>query len=204
MFQVPTKLYPWVLLIVLQFMMPNISFLGHLSGILTGGLYAAGWLQWCIPAQDAVHAWEGNSSWLASLRRKPNYVACPAESVRLGSQLVQGQGGVLRQGAQLAYTVVRPALDCARSCWRGGPQGATAQQTTAPRRYVDDRGRLSNVTAPRQEGASGAPTSAVAPQHPSQEGTQTSPPSLVRAKGRGLHIIHGTGAGTDSITFAYR
>jgi hypothetical protein len=37
-FSVPASVYPWVLLLVLQLIMPNLSFLGHLAGILTGTL----------------------------------------------------------------------------------------------------------------------------------------------------------------------
>jgi len=37
-FSVPSSVYPWVLLLVLQLIMPNLSFLGHLAGILTGTL----------------------------------------------------------------------------------------------------------------------------------------------------------------------
>ena len=32
--QVPAKYYPWALLIVWQLLMPGVSFLGHLSGVL--------------------------------------------------------------------------------------------------------------------------------------------------------------------------
>jgi len=37
-FSVPSYAYPWVLLIFLQLVMPNLSFLGHLAGILNGTL----------------------------------------------------------------------------------------------------------------------------------------------------------------------
>ena len=37
-FSVQSYVYPWVLLVVLQLIMPNLSFLGHLSGILSGTL----------------------------------------------------------------------------------------------------------------------------------------------------------------------
>lgn len=43
-FSVPSSLYPWVLLVVLQMIMPNLSFLGHLAGILTGTLQHYGLL----------------------------------------------------------------------------------------------------------------------------------------------------------------
>lgn len=41
-FSVPAFVYPWVLLLALQLIMPNLSFLGHLAGILTGTLQCHG------------------------------------------------------------------------------------------------------------------------------------------------------------------
>jgi len=38
MVSVPASFYPWVLLVALQVFMPNLSFLGHLAGILAGTL----------------------------------------------------------------------------------------------------------------------------------------------------------------------
>lgn len=38
MVSVPSSVYPWVLLVALQVIMPNLSFLGHLAGILNGTL----------------------------------------------------------------------------------------------------------------------------------------------------------------------
>ncbi|KAL3816906.1 hypothetical protein ACHAXA_006982 [Cyclostephanos tholiformis] len=38
---VPSTAYPWALLVALQFMMPRVSFLGHLSGILIGTMQVA-------------------------------------------------------------------------------------------------------------------------------------------------------------------
>eukprot|EP00238_Polyblepharides_amylifera_P006462 CAMPEP_0196585262 /NCGR_PEP_ID=MMETSP1081-20130531/50055_1 /TAXON_ID=36882 /ORGANISM="Pyramimonas amylifera, Strain CCMP720" /LENGTH=337 /DNA_ID=CAMNT_0041906751 /DNA_START=417 /DNA_END=1430 /DNA_ORIENTATION=+ len=47
-FTVPSKYYPWALLGLFQLLMPNVSFLGHLSGLLIGLLYAQGRLQWLL------------------------------------------------------------------------------------------------------------------------------------------------------------
>ena len=58
---VPPILYPWVLLVVLQFIMPNLSFLGHLSGILTGTLQHYG----------IFHIVEVSDSFLIELESKP-------------------------------------------------------------------------------------------------------------------------------------
>lgn len=41
---VPSSVYPWALLVALQFFMPNLSFLGHLAGILNGTLEYYGFL----------------------------------------------------------------------------------------------------------------------------------------------------------------
>lgn len=35
---IPARLYPWALLIVFQLLLPSVSFLGHLSGLLVGYL----------------------------------------------------------------------------------------------------------------------------------------------------------------------
>ena len=37
--QVPSRLYPWILLLVTEVMLPGSSFMGHLMGILTGYLF---------------------------------------------------------------------------------------------------------------------------------------------------------------------
>lgn len=37
---VPKKYYPWIMLVLMQLMIKNVSFLGHLSGLLLGLMYA--------------------------------------------------------------------------------------------------------------------------------------------------------------------
>lgn len=46
MFTVPAKWYPWALLFFWQLLMPGVSFLGHLGGVLAGQAYVWGWLRW--------------------------------------------------------------------------------------------------------------------------------------------------------------
>jgi hypothetical protein len=46
-------LYPWVLLVILQFLFSNISFVGHLSGILIGYL----WVHGCFNFLSLPRAW---------------------------------------------------------------------------------------------------------------------------------------------------
>ena len=55
---VSSKVYPWAMLFVIQFLLPNISFLGHLSGILTGLLQLNGKLKYTIPSPDSLRAYD--------------------------------------------------------------------------------------------------------------------------------------------------
>lgn len=108
-FSVPTKLYPWVLLVLLQVRqpagvgrtyprwhrpwpwsvptmppaqvaLPNISFLGHLTGILVGVAYAAGWLHWITPSPARFKQLDESPA-LACMRRRANYVPCPEQEM---------------------------------------------------------------------------------------------------------------------------
>eukprot|EP01080_Neovahlkampfia_damariscottae_P007554 gene7554-11877_t len=44
LFSIPAAIYPWLLLILLQFIFPNVSLMGHLSGLIAGYIYAYGFL----------------------------------------------------------------------------------------------------------------------------------------------------------------
>ena len=54
MFNVPARIYPFVLLILLQVLIPGISFLGHLSGILIGVLISTGSFNILLPSQELL------------------------------------------------------------------------------------------------------------------------------------------------------
>ncbi len=41
-------MYPWVLLGILQFMAPNVSFVGHLAGLLVGIAHVCGSTSWLL------------------------------------------------------------------------------------------------------------------------------------------------------------
>lgn len=43
---IPKKIYPWILLVLIQLMITNVSFLGHLTGILVGYIYGFVWFQY--------------------------------------------------------------------------------------------------------------------------------------------------------------
>ncbi|KAJ1457624.1 hypothetical protein M885DRAFT_461626 [Pelagophyceae sp. CCMP2097] len=74
-FNVPAKLYPWAMLVLMQVLLPNVSFVGHLGGLLVGFAETQG-LLWCLaPSRACEAAFDG-----ALERRCPGYVATVAET----------------------------------------------------------------------------------------------------------------------------
>lgn len=73
-FYVPAPLYPWVLMLLWQVIMPGVSFLGHLCGVLVGQLYVWGLLQWITPSSSTLQRRESASS-LAWLYTQPMFIA---------------------------------------------------------------------------------------------------------------------------------
>lgn len=92
-FQVSSKMYPWALLVVLQFVMPHISFLGHLSGILLGTLQLHGALDIIFPSDSYLQHLE---TWAAleTITSKPGFVKMPETGSPLRS-LNRESGGLL-------------------------------------------------------------------------------------------------------------
>lgn len=73
---VPAKLYPWVLLVLLSLLMPGISFLGHLSGILFGMLIVSGILIASISPSIQYQKEMEQYSCCSILYNRPNYKKC--------------------------------------------------------------------------------------------------------------------------------
>lgn len=71
LFSVSTRLYPIILMILMQVVMPNISFLGHFSGIVAGFLVIEGYYCYLIPSVKLTHQIEERFS---CLTRISNYV----------------------------------------------------------------------------------------------------------------------------------
>lgn len=49
---IPSFIYPWANLLIMQLLLPNVSLLGHVSGIFTGFMYQFGWLKFLTPKKS--------------------------------------------------------------------------------------------------------------------------------------------------------
>ena len=78
MFRVSSSAYPWAMLVIMQFLLPHVSFLGHLSGILVGTLQLYGVFDCILPSSACLREIE-NCSWIQPLSTKPNFVHAPTE-----------------------------------------------------------------------------------------------------------------------------
>ena len=87
---VSSKMYPWALLVILQFIMPQISFMGHLSGILIGTLQFHGSLDIVFPSDEYLKESETLSS-LQFLVNQPGFIKIPEAGSGLGQQ--EGSAG---------------------------------------------------------------------------------------------------------------
>ncbi|XP_031381742.1 rhomboid-like protein 15 isoform X2 [Punica granatum] len=75
LFNVPAKWYPWILLVIFQVLMSNVSLLGHLCGILSGFAYSYGLFNILIPGPSFYAAIEG-SPLLSTCIRRPKFIVC--------------------------------------------------------------------------------------------------------------------------------
>lgn len=84
LFTVPAVYFPWLLLVLWQFLFPHISFFGHLGGILAGVFYSRGWLASVTPSPASFQVScpppsPGACFWLS----------CSAEPCDLSSRLLR-------------------------------------------------------------------------------------------------------------------
>ncbi|RWR85436.1 rhomboid protein Panut_RBL15 [Cinnamomum micranthum f. kanehirae] len=75
LFSVPAKWYAWILLVVFQILMTNVSLLGHLCGILSGFAYTYGFFNYLLPGPSFYSAVE-SASLLSACVRRPRYILC--------------------------------------------------------------------------------------------------------------------------------
>ncbi|KIX00970.1 uncharacterized protein Z518_10036 [Rhinocladiella mackenziei CBS 650.93] len=70
--KIPTWIWPLAILVVTSVLIPNTSFLGHLSGSVTGYLWGLGYIRFLAPPEKALRWIEGK---LNLLGRLPHYVS---------------------------------------------------------------------------------------------------------------------------------
>ena len=73
LFQVPSQYYPVSLLLFLQVIIPSVSFLGHIAGLLAGSAYVNGYLNPLLLSRTTVAVLEGNAR-AAAIVRHPAFV----------------------------------------------------------------------------------------------------------------------------------
>ncbi|KAJ4788500.1 Rhomboid family protein [Rhynchospora pubera] len=75
LFNVPSKLYPWILLVLFQLLASNVSFLGHMCGILSGFAYTFGLFNYLLPPPSFYASIESSST-LSFCIRRPRFILC--------------------------------------------------------------------------------------------------------------------------------
>ena len=109
MVEVSSRAYPWALLLALQFIMPQASFLGHLAGILIGTMQCRGVLDALFPSDAWLRGYEASGGRLVEW---PGYVAVVTPETRGGtvaSSCCRG-GGVVPSVVAGARERVRVAI----------------------------------------------------------------------------------------------
>jgi membrane associated rhomboid family serine protease len=120
--RLPARLYPWALLALLQVIMPHISFVGHLSGILAG--HAA------LRLGVAAHTARGVAA-LTALEARAAACCAPFDALRRsgsgsGGDGGGGGGGYVPVGGDVLFGVEMPFSLAPGG--GGGSGGAAAQQ----------------------------------------------------------------------------
>ncbi|EPS61536.1 hypothetical protein M569_13261 [Genlisea aurea] len=80
LFNVPAKWYVWILLVIFQLLMTNVSFLGHLCGILSGYAYTFGLFNAIIPGAAFYSSIE-SANWLSNIVRRPKFMVSTGNSI---------------------------------------------------------------------------------------------------------------------------
>jgi membrane associated rhomboid family serine protease len=166
LFSVPTRLYPWVLMALLQFLLPNVSLVGHLAGVLVGLAHTRGAFKRVLPSHATLLRWEASPR-LQRLVRLGPYRLTPA------SEVLRESGGGASVGAWLAWAA-RPLTDCVARRRGLQPTSAAAPAcasdvgggTGLPQRAVVQGGRLTYVSVGGGAAAAAAAGSTTQPSAP--------------------------------------
>ena len=97
MFSVPSRMYPFILLIILQIVIPNISFLGHGAGILVGLAVVYGGMNFILPSNEFLLYLEGTAIF-APLSKSSGFVRANSRSMVHTTSSGSGGGGCSSAG----------------------------------------------------------------------------------------------------------
>ncbi|KAK8808277.1 hypothetical protein JH06_4007 [Blastocystis sp. subtype 4] len=85
---VPRKWFAVVYLILMSVIMPGVSFIGHLCGVVSGFLFASGYLNWLVPMHCLVRVEKGCFG--SMLKKSDAFIYIPELHQALGSCLSFG------------------------------------------------------------------------------------------------------------------
>lgn len=127
LFSVPTRVYPWVLMVLIQFMLPNVSMMGHLAGALVGFIHTWGGFQWLLPTLPALRRLEAAPCMARIVRSRP-YKLLPAtevlrEASSFGTQMRALGAGVACICAPVVHVVRSMCGGRWGGSWGGGGGG---------------------------------------------------------------------------------
>ena len=110
LFNVPTKIYPWVLMIILQIVIPGVSFLGHLAGIIIGMIHVHKGLNWCLPSFASLRKLE-QSRYLSYIVRTRMYKLVPNNEILIeNSSSLRSTLGIFGSWLQMVFAPITQCI----------------------------------------------------------------------------------------------
>lgn len=186
LFSVPARVYPWALMVLWQLLLPSVSFLGHLTGIMVGECWVKGWLKHVTPSLACLEALEGRP-FLSRLVMQPNY--CPCSAVggsSLASALPTSFGAGLAPGRGEQQVAQAPT-----AAWTGSGRAIGIPATSGSRwfnarsaDYSEVPSEVPDVQPALRQAAAGSSSGSLALLNPQDKGgptTQAPSPHEARA-----------------------
>lgn len=149
LFSVPTKIYPWVLMLIIQLLLPGVSLMGHFAGIVLGMIHTSGYLAWALPSLVTLRKLE-QAAWFERIKRTSMYKLVPNSDVVL-DRSAAGES-TFRVAVNWIKYVLAPVTQCLAPYLRrvlparffgSGANSAPA----AVQRRVDDSGAIRSGSA---------------------------------------------------------
>jgi len=110
---IPAKYYPWFMLVAIQFLMPNISFVGHLSGVLCGTLQSGGHLRFIMPGIQLLRTTE-DSQRLRRIISLPSFITTPTTNDEFAIFTQSSPSGGAQSFIIPMYTFARNSIETVR------------------------------------------------------------------------------------------